>query len=288
MTRPNVAAFILSYGRPNRVHTFNTLIRAGFSNTIYVIVGSDDPHLDEYRQNFQDNLLVFDKDEVADRVDLADNLDGRQTPIFAREKCWDFAQDLGLDYFLMLDDDYSMIAHRRDHNGDFLNGSWPVKDLDAITYAFMRYMENAPQITSLAFAQGGDYIGGEEARLAQAIMSKRKAMNFFICKTDRHFSFPGRMNDDVTGYVVQGHRGDIFLTYGPLQITQEMTQQNEGGITETYISLGTYTKSFYTVMQRPNCVTIRVMGTSNPRIHHHVKWNRAVPKILPEEYRKDR
>ena len=57
-----------------------------------------------------------------------------------------------------------------------------------------------------------------------------------------------------------------------------------GGMTDIYRSAGTYMKSFYTVMYQPSSVKISTLrGT---RIHHLVQWNRTVPCILAESFKK--
>jgi hypothetical protein len=57
-------------------------------------------------------------------------------------------------------------------------------------------------------------------------------------------------------------------------------------MTETYTDEGTYLKSFYTVMYAPSRMTISLMGAINPRLHHKIRWNNAVPMILDEKYKK--
>ncbi|NDC49659.1 MAG: hypothetical protein EBZ61_11390, partial [Micrococcales bacterium] len=67
------------------------------------------------------------------------------------------------------------------------------------------------------------------------------------------------------------------------------TQQTAGGMTDMYRDTGTYMKSFYTVMMLPSCVTVRPMGGATfHRLHHHVKWGYAVPKIISDQHRKPR
>lgn len=56
--------------------------------------------------------------------------------------------------------------------------------------------------------------------------------------------------------------------------------------TEMYLELGTYVKSFYTVMYHPSGVDIRFMGNKHMRLHHSVHWNNCVPCIVPEKYKK--
>ena len=115
---------------------------------------------------------------------------------------------------------------------------------------------------------------------------KRKAMNSFFCKTDNPFTFDGRINEDVNAYVGLGRTGNLFLTFCDVSLKQKHTQQNKGGMTETYNEGGTYLKSFYTVMANPSCVKICIMGDKYLRIHHRVNWNNAVPKIISDKYKK--
>lgn len=63
---------------------------------------------------------------------------------------------------------------------------------------------------------------------------------------------------------------------------QGVTQQNKGGLTDIYLTLGTYVKSFYSVMVEPSCVKVALMGVRNKRLHHQIKWNACTPKIMRE------
>ena len=59
----NFAYFIASYGKPEYIPTLEALHRSNVKYPIYIVVGTDDPKLDEYRGRY-DNLLIFDKDEL--------------------------------------------------------------------------------------------------------------------------------------------------------------------------------------------------------------------------------
>jgi len=65
-----------------------------------------------------------------------------------------------------------------------------------------------------------------------------------------------------------------------LQLKQIQTQKTPGGLTDIYRALGTYIKSFYTVMFAPSCAKISVLGERHDRVHHHIASNAAYPKIL--------
>ena len=62
--------------------------------------------------------------------------------------------------------------------------------------------------------------------------------------------------------------------------------KSAGGITDIYLELGTFVKSFYTIIQSPSSVKISLIGTSERRIHHSVLKENTYVKILREEVKK--
>jgi hypothetical protein len=140
-------------------------------------------------------------------------------------------------------------------------------------------------------SQGGDFIGGGEGTFVKHIKKgkfSRKVMNSFLFKVDRPVKFSGRINEDVNMYVEWGRRGHLFVTVPRLRLWQKETQANAGGLTEIYLDLGTYVKSFYSVLYAPSCVSISEMGRDDRRIHHSISWTYAAPMILNEQHRKPR
>jgi hypothetical protein len=186
------------------------------------------------------------------------------------------AKELGYAYFIELDDDYYYFGMRSPNES-----ACYIYDLDKVFSLLVEYLENT-RVTSVAFSQGGDHIGGFDG----TTMVKRKAMNSFICSVHKPFKFLGRINEDVNTYVRLGGLGYIFLTIMSLQLDQKDTQSNAGGMTDVYIDGGTYVKSFYSVIVSPSCVKISQMGVSSKRLHHLISWNNAVPCIINEKYKK--
>lgn len=140
-------------------------------------------------------------------------------------------------------------------------------------------------ISTVALAQTGDFIGGLNSKVYKDQLS-RKAMNSFFCRTDRRFNFVGRINEDVNTYTSLGTRGKLFFTVAEATLNQTDTQQSGGGMTDVYLDSGTYVKSFYTVMMCPSCVQISTMGVTSKRMHHCIDWNKCLPKIISERYKK--
>lgn len=286
--RYNVGAFILTHGRPDNVLTAALLERAGFTGPVHIVIDNEDARAEEYRQRFP-SVLVFDKAAIAQTFDTADLSDNRKAVVFARNAAHQMARDLGYSHYIEMDDDYDYLSTRFE-----VNGKLPYARLTDMNHAVnltLDFLETSGALT-VAWAQGGDLIGGvQSARYRTSLM--RKAMNLFFIRTDRPVEFIGRINEDVNTYVTRGNRGALFFTSIHLILNQKDTQSQDGGMTETYMDHGTYVKSFYTVMMAPSCVKVGAIkgagrGTTRAaRYHHQINWRYAVPKILSDSHRKE-
>ena len=185
------------------------------------------------------------------------------------------ARELGLESFLVLDDDYYYFGHRGE------SGAKKTMRLDEVFGYFIGFLKSTPT-KCIAFSQGGDHIGGWDG----SVLAKRKMMNSFFCLTSRPFKFYGMMNDDVNAYLRNGSVGDLYFTYMNFQLDQTDTQKNSGGLTESYKLSGTYVKSFYSIMIAPSVTRIRLMGESGKRMHHSIAWENACPCIISENFKK--
>jgi len=286
MENKDFCVFILTHGRSDNVITFKTLLKQGYTGKIYFVVDNEDQQVEKYIKNFgKENIKVFDKKKYADKIDEGNNFDERRTITHARNACFDIAKALGIKYFIELDDDYTKFDFRINSLSLYPSGHFIIKTrLDRIFDLLIDFYKTIPS-KSIAMSQGGDWIGGSESSFIEYPL-KRKCMNSFICSTDRPFKFIGAMNEDVNTYTTLGSRGDLFFTIPYVSLQQKETQSQEGGITDMYLIYGTYCKSFTTVMMMPSSVTVKEMGNINRRLHHSIKWNNTVPRILSEEYKK--
>jgi hypothetical protein len=283
MAIDDFCAFILTHGRPNNVITYNTLRKHGYTGKIYIIIDNEDKTADEYYSRYGNEVIMFDKLEIAKTIDEGDNFDDRRAIIYARNACFDIAIKLGINYFIELDDDYTDFRYKLDNELNNINKT-DIKNLDNIFNFLLNYYKTIPAF-SIAISQGGDFLGGKAGNAAKHPQF-RKCMNTFICSTKRRFIFSGRINEDVNTYTNLGNRGKLFLTIPNIAVQQKQSQSNKGGMTDIYLSNGTYVKSFYTVMYSPSSVCIRMMISNHPRLHHSISWNNAVSMIIPERYKK--
>lgn len=256
MLTNDYCVFIPTYKRAHNVITYKMLRDGGYTGKIYLVIDDSDPEMDEYKKLYKDEVLVFSKEEMA--------------------------KEVGVKYYLVLDDDYSWFSYRRCF-GKRLR-EFRCNHLNEIFVACFDFLEKCDLIDCFCFSQNGDYIGGADS--FEAIGGKRKIMNSFFCKTDKPFPFKGRINEDVCTNLYYGQRGRLFFTINDVSVKQAETQTSDGGLTDIYLDLGTYIKSFYSVIVSPNCCKVSTMGNNDLRIHHKILWNKSCPKLIRERYKK--
>jgi hypothetical protein len=280
--KSNFAVFILSHGRADSFLTLETLKRQNYTGDYYIVIDDEDKQADRYFELFGDRVVQFNKDMYREKTDTMDNFNEKAVVVYARNFCFDLAEQLELEYFLVLDDDYTTFGHRFPNESNTTLLGKVSRRLDDIFEAYIQCLEETGSLT-IAFAQGGDYLGGVTGGFQNRV--KRKAMNSFFCKTERRFEFIGTINEDANTYILEGSRGKLFFTTFDFMLCQGATQERDGGLTEIYLELGTYVKSFYSVIALPSSVRIREMGQKYRRLHHNVKPN-SYPLIINERYKK--
>jgi len=286
--RKDFAVFILTHGRADNVVTYNTLRKQGYTGRIYLMVDDEDKQVDEYKKRYKDQVIVFSKQDAIDMTDSGDNFGKRNSVVFARNYNFVVAKELGIQYFLQLDDDYGGFRYTFDNHRNYITRQIAIKNLDIIIEAMLQFYIQSGAKT-IAMSQGGDFIGGEGSKIAKLHRDgqfSRKVMNSFFCDVDKPFKFMGRINEDVNAYTELGLRGNLFITVPRIRLEQKQTQASSGGLTDIYLDLGTYIKSFYSVMYAPSCVKITEMGVTNRRLHHMVKWKHTCPMIISQEFKK--
>ena len=285
MMNKDFAVFILTHGRPDNVITIETLKKCGYTGKLFLVIDNEDKTAEQYYKNFgRDKVIMFDKKKYADECDECNNFDERRTITMARNACFDIAKKVGVTYFIQLDDDYTHFYYTSDTELKYRSDHKSIKKINNIFNYFLEFYKSN-NYKSIAFAQGGDFIGGEGSSVWTKKMA-RKCMNSFICSTERPFKFIGAMNEDVNTYTTRGSRGDLFITIAWIRLEQKRTQSQGGGISEMYDKFGTYCKAFTTVINMPSSVKVSKMGVSDMRIHHKINWKNTVPKIISEDLKK--
>lgn len=282
--REDFAVFIITHGRAGNISTLKPLKDGNYGGKLYFLIDNEDDQKERYKELYgADNVIVFDKQAAFDACDTMELTGEKKAIVFARNAIFEVAKGLGLRYFLMLEDDFTDFMYRFP-DGKKL-GYAPCRQLDDLFEAMIEFLNSSGALT-IAFAQGGDFIGGVNSKnFYKGLL--RKCMNSFFCDVEKPINFRGTMNEDVTTYTTLGSRGELFFTVTKANIVQKQSQSVSGGMTDLYKDTGTYQKSFYSVMSMPSCVKLAMMGDKHYRIHHNVNWTCCVPKILNERWKKD-
>lgn len=282
MNERKFAVFILTHGRPDKVITLNALAKSNYAGDWYLLIDNEDKTAKRYVEKYgKDRVVMFDKLAISKTFDTADLSEERRAIVYARNACFHIAKELGYDYFVQFDDDYTQFTYRF-AEGNVLRYA-QIKNINKVFDLMLDFLDDSQALT-VCFSQGGDHMGGVKGKWQEGLI--RKTMNSFFCRTDRPFQFVGRVNEDVNTYTTLGSRGQLMLTVTDVMLNQIQTQANGGGMTDLYLKSGTYIKSFFTVMMMPSAVEIREMGVRHKRLHHHVKWEACVPKIVREHVKK--
>ena len=109
--RTDFAVFILTHGRANNVDTVKTLKKQGYTGRIVLMVDDEDKQTDTYKQNFGSQVFVFPKKAAIAITDSGDNFTQRNSVVYARNYNFVVAKELGIKYFLQLDDDYTQFRY---------------------------------------------------------------------------------------------------------------------------------------------------------------------------------
>lgn len=276
--RDDFAVLIITHGRPDNQLTLKCLQELGYSGKLFLVVDDEDKTKDEYIEKYgADTVKVFHKDAW---FDIGDNFyHMKNSSVFARNECFNIARDLGLKYFLEMDDDFTRISIRYDDSG--ILKEYRPKDIGEIFDYFLEYLE-IEQITCLGFVTEGSMIGGINGEWKKGII--RKVRNTFFCKVDKPFEFKGRF-EDISTPAWYNSIGEIFMSVTSAMITTLDKEKNHGGMAEMKNQNITYFERFYGVMWMPSAIKIRCLDSAGNH-REHVSWDSVCPKIISERWKK--
>ena len=102
----------------------------------------------------------------------------RKVVVYARNACWDIAKELGLQYFCVLDDDYSMFGSRYVEGEKLMNFTF--NDLDAVFDAFVEFLdERCGKIDELILEKSSlieDLESYKRSLIYETVTGKRKVV----------------------------------------------------------------------------------------------------------------
>lgn len=277
--RNDFAVFILSKGRPNAQITYSTLRSSGYTGAIHILCDNMDDTIDEYRENYGDEVLVFDKVKWSEKSDRMSNENAYNVLLPARNAVTEIAKDLGYKYYMQIDDDISRFTHKwLDDNGDM--NSVEVSKMDGILEAMIEYISSTP-IISLTFTLPVFYQFGAEGAMKDGLL--HDAYNTYLMSVDEPVTFKGMLTEDYIGISNSQIVGDLVYAITDIMYDSPKQGTNEGGLNDAYSDGDWWMVKIYALIANPG--NVKLIARDEGVIDIRTNINQRVPKILNEKWR---
>lgn len=276
------AVFITTHGRVDRVTTYGTLRRCGYTGKIYIVVDNEDEQLQRYLNRFSD-VLVFNKQLQFNKCDKVIATQQKASVTYARNAVEAYAKHFMLDAFMVVDDDITGFRYRW-VDGDSVRSLAVSNGMDDVLSLYAQYIIDH-NIAVTSFAHMMFYISGTH-NLSKRITEQREISQLFIRNTKFEIDWIGVMRQDILTNMVTAKMGMIwwvlpFITYDAEPMNE--TGENLGGMKEAYDNISEFRRTFLGVIVSPFCIKV---GCANERIK--MSWNKesAYPLVVSSRYKK--
>ena len=239
---------ILCWKRPQSLHTLKYLKKIGYKGNIFFAIDNSDPTKEEYIKQAKENNIdyfTFDKDVTVS--DQMYNQKLKSGAVCTRKIVENIIREKGYRFFCVLDDDYTRFDYPNDKK--ITN-----KTLQKLIEKECEILKDVPFIRVLSLAQHGEVVSGSQ-NFYNKSKFKLKAMNYWMCDTQKPVEYAGIMNDDVNAGILLNKFGNFSIQYGGIIIQQAM--QKTGGMKDIYAeNSAMYQKAMFSVMLAPSFVKL--------------------------------
>lgn len=269
----NVAYFIASYGKPNDMPTLKALQAVNVNYPVYIVIGTDDPKLDEYKQTFKGNLLVFDKADYIDQIDdVGMYAKTHKVCTYSRLAITDFAKNLGIQYVVYLFDDINYFQLRY-VNKDRKVGSTRYFKLDKMIDMYIKLLNASPDIYFVSAPQSSFYIGITADRVDKYKYTVRNS-NMLVYNVDKQPDVQrSSVLEDMDIVLSNNKVGKLSICPFGLQVCC----RDPHSTADCYgdMSISEYYQHFVLIDNRP--VNIKCLS---------IPYKHFTPKIISDKYRR--
>lgn len=287
--REDFAVFILTHGRPNTQLTLNALRNSGYSGKIYLVIDDLDVTADVYLDNFRQNkyactdVLVFNKMQYVQQTDTGLSEPLINFAVFARNAIEDFAVELGLSFFCMVDDDLTRFRFRYAQD-DSLKSQQIYITMDEIITAHLDYMIEG-NISCVSFGSPNNYMRGTQC-FTELVDSDRTRLCCAIFFRNVRFKvnwFLNMCEDRITSFWYN-REGQLWIQLLLVQLDwQELGGSSDGGNSEVYRSVDKFKQVCFPLLVFPD--SNYVFSWKN-KLMNGINSNTVCPKIISGGFKK--
>ncbi len=270
--------FIPSYHRADNLKTVNYFAKIGWNpQKIHVFIDSEADDFLEYEEMSNKigfNLHVFPMDEARERFDYVHRPSkARRSAGQARNMFYDIAKEIGIDFFMMQDDD--TVGYEIKRFGKYA-GMASVDDVFNVFEGVKDFMQRR-KIGLFGISQTGDFIGGTNKKLLRnKVMNTTFVDTKYIYRGER-----GVQDDDTSQFIGVMNEGLFTGSLGDgLSLKQTQSATASGGLTDLYNECKLLNKSLVCPIQFPSAIYAEKQKKNGGRMHHHIKSKHLYPKII--------
>jgi len=284
----NYAIFILTHGRPNRQKTLETLLKTGYTGKWYLILDDTDKTIQEYIDKWgTGNIIVFDKNHYINSCDVGTNNPSPKCILYAKCAAEDIAENLGLDAFIIADDDIKTFRFRCPE-GDKLPSTVVNNCMQDIIDSYMDYMLSA-NLSMTGLGCDKYLIGGICNFKSDSLSSFRIPYNFVFRNAKYKVEWKMMYGEDSIVPQEQNMLGNPtiavpYVQFGADPVGHVSKSVKDGGMSELYKKMSGFKLNTFLLMYYPSMYSFKEKSDNIVCSFHR---ENAFPKIISNQYRKN-
>ena len=223
MNNEDYIVCIISYKRSQNLLTYNTLLKSGYTDFIYIFVSDNDPELTTYQKLYK-NVIVFNKQEILANmnIDLYDNFNQLDNCTIARNAILNYAKKNNISNVIILDDDIKSFRARFKVNNSLK--SYTINNIKTVFDLYIKYLNSIDKLLVLSFAYPAIFIGGLNGKFSEGY--QHLVSQIFIMKVNDYIFKATRNEDEILSI------SNEYITLTPYIVIQDSVERstNEGRI----------------------------------------------------------
>ena len=270
--------FIPSYHRADNLKTVNYYIKLGWDvKKIHVFIDDITDDIGEYTKVSEAkgfNLHIFNMEEARKRFDYVHRAsESRRSAGQARNMFFDKAKELGIDFYMVQDDDTQNYQIKR--LGKY-KGMAKFDDVNNTFNAVEEFMKRK-KIGLFGASQTGDFFGGVNSKiLRNKVMNTTFVYTKYLYRGER-----GVQDDDTSLFTGVMNEGLFTGSLGDgLVLQQTQSAKVKGGLTDLYNECKLLNKALVCPIQFPSCIYADKQDENGGRVHHKIKSRFLYPRII--------
>ena len=270
--------FIPSYHRAENLKTIKYFLKHNYNpKKLHVFIDDDTDDIGEYQEvanKLEFNLHIFNMNEARERFDYVHRASvSRRSAGQARNMFYEFAKELNIDFYLVIDDDTS---HYQVRPFAVYTRMANIDDLSLVFNGVKEFMQRQ-KIGVFGLSQTGDMF----ERINRKIM-RRKVMNTTFYNTNFIYRGERGVQDNDTSQFV-GILNEGYFTgslASGLVLNQVASATAKGGLTDLYNECKLLNKSLIIPIQFPSLCHAEKQKKNGGRLHHRINYRYLAPRLI--------